>query len=146
MERILSSPTVRCRQTVEPLARDRLLQIEPVVALGVDAGLARMEALLWDQGLANAVLCTHGEMIGQLFAQLTMDEPEVTEPLDWPKGSTWLLQRTEHHVRARHLPPWRSPRRPRLSRSGDARPAARCHLGSSPDTVGGRDEQACSRS
>jgi len=27
------------------------------------------------------------------------------EALDWPKGSTWLLQRTEHHVRARYLPP-----------------------------------------
>ena len=38
VERILCSPTVRCHQTVQPLARDRLLPIEPVAALGVDAG------------------------------------------------------------------------------------------------------------
>jgi hypothetical protein len=30
---------------------------------------------------------------------------EVGEPLRWPKGSTWLLRRTEPHVRARYLPP-----------------------------------------
>src|SRR5215212_7441628 len=35
VERILSSPTLRCYQTVEPLARDRLLRIETVPALGV---------------------------------------------------------------------------------------------------------------
>ena len=35
VERILCSPTLRCRQTVEPLARDRMLRIEPVPALGV---------------------------------------------------------------------------------------------------------------
>jgi hypothetical protein len=51
------------------------------------------------------VLCTHGETIGQLFSQLTMDGLEVGEPLDWPKGSTWLLQRTQLHLRARYLPP-----------------------------------------
>ena len=34
VERILSSPTLRCYQTVEPLARDRLLGIETVPALG----------------------------------------------------------------------------------------------------------------
>jgi broad specificity phosphatase PhoE len=37
VERILSSPATRCLQTVEPLARDRLLQVEEVAALGVDA-------------------------------------------------------------------------------------------------------------
>jgi phosphohistidine phosphatase SixA len=49
IERIMCSPTRRCRQTVEPLARDRL---------------------------------------------------------DWPKGSTWLLERTLHRqVRGRFLAP-----------------------------------------
>ena len=39
--RILTSPTLRCQQTVEPLARDRRLRIEPEVTLGVDADLGR---------------------------------------------------------------------------------------------------------
>jgi broad specificity phosphatase PhoE len=70
VERILCSPTVRCQQTVQPLARDRLLEIEPAAALGVDAHSTEILELFWDRRLANAVLCTHGETIGQLFAQL----------------------------------------------------------------------------
>src|SRR6266567_4600412 len=37
--RILSSPTVRCQQTVQPLAHDRRLPIEPTPALGVAQGI-----------------------------------------------------------------------------------------------------------
>jgi len=45
VERIFSSPAVRCRQTVQPLAHDRLLQIEPAAALGMDAGPTQVRAL-----------------------------------------------------------------------------------------------------
>jgi hypothetical protein len=62
-------------------------------------------SVMWDRRLRNVVLCTRGEAIGQLFTQLTMNRLEVAEPLDWPKGSTWLLQRTQLHLRARYLPP-----------------------------------------
>ena len=105
VERILSSPTVRCRQTVQPLARARGLPIEPIAALGVDTGPAEVRALLGDRRLRNAVLCTHGETIGQLFTQLGRDGWAVGEPLRWPKGSAWLLWHTEDDVRGRYLPP-----------------------------------------
>ena len=106
VERILCSPTVRCHQTVQPLARDRLLRIEDVAALGVDAGPGEVLALFWDQGLQNAVLCTHGETIGRLLGQLVADGLIDAGPLDWPKGSTWLLQRaSQPRVRAHYLAP-----------------------------------------
>jgi len=107
VERILSSPTLRCRETVEPLARDRFLQIEPVEELGVDSGLARMLAMFWDRGLHDAVLCTHGETIGQLLMHLAADGLVAEDPLVWPKGSAWLLQRTNgwRQVRGRFLAP-----------------------------------------
>jgi broad specificity phosphatase PhoE len=106
VERILCSPTLRCHQTVQPLARDRLLRIEDVAALGVDAGPGEVVALFWDQGLQNAVLCTHGETIGRLLGQLVADGLVGAAPLDWPKGSTWLLQRaSQPRVRARYLAP-----------------------------------------
>jgi phosphohistidine phosphatase SixA len=106
IERILCSPTVRCQQTVQPLARDRLLEIEPAAALGVDAHSTEILALFWDRRLANAVLCTHGETIGQLFAQLAADGLVAPEPLHWPKGSTWLLHRTDwRQVHTRYLSP-----------------------------------------
>ena len=54
--RILTSPTLRCQQTVQPLARDRRLRIESEVALGVDADPARVQALLQDPRLQDAVV------------------------------------------------------------------------------------------
>jgi broad specificity phosphatase PhoE len=38
IDRVLSGPTLRCQQTVQPLARDRFLAVEPLAVLGVDAG------------------------------------------------------------------------------------------------------------
>jgi phosphohistidine phosphatase SixA len=95
IERILSSPSLRCVQTVRPLAADRFLEIEPLAALGVGAGLVEVLEVFWDLALRNTVLCTHGETIGRLMEQLAADGLTVTDPLDWPKGSTWLLQRTD---------------------------------------------------
>jgi broad specificity phosphatase PhoE len=95
VERILCSPSLRCIQTVQPLAADRFLEIEPLPALGVDAGPADMLGVFWDRTLRNTVLCTHGETIGELLRRLAADGLTVTDPLDWPKGSTWLLQRTD---------------------------------------------------
>ena len=74
--------------------------------LGVDAGLTEILEPFWDRWLHNAVLCTHGESIGRLFVQLAGHGLVAPEPLQWPKGSTWLLQRTDlREVRARYLSP-----------------------------------------
>lgn len=106
IERILTSPTLRCRQTVEPLTRDRRLRIEPEVTLGVDADLGRVLALLADPRLQDTVVCTHGEVIGQVLTRLVADGLVVDQPLAWPKGSTWLLEGTNRRfTHARSLPP-----------------------------------------
>ena len=106
IERILCSPTLRCYQTVEPLARDRLLRIETEPALGVEAGPAELLALFWDLELRNSVLCTHGEGIGLLLTRVIADVLLADDPLDWPKGSTWLLERIDRRqVRGRYLAP-----------------------------------------
>ena len=106
VERILCSPTVRCQQTVQPLASDRLLRIEPLAALGVDGGPSEILELFWDRQLPNTVLCTHGEMISRLFARLAADGLVGPAPLQWPKGSAWLLHRTDRRqVHARYLSP-----------------------------------------
>ena len=106
VERILCSPTLRCHQTVEPLARDRLLRIETVPALGVGASPAQLLGLFWDLKLRNSVLCTHGEGIGLLLTRLLAGVLVVEDALDWPKGSTWLLERIGGgQVRGRFLAP-----------------------------------------
>ncbi|HKF00030.1 MAG TPA: histidine phosphatase family protein [Actinomycetes bacterium] len=106
VERILCSPAVRCRQTVEPLARNRHLRIEPSAVLDVDADAAGVLETFWDGAVADAVLCTHGETIGRLLEQLTTGGSVLEAPPHWPKGSTWLLQRNgRRRVHARYLPP-----------------------------------------
>jgi phosphohistidine phosphatase SixA len=106
VERILCSPTLRCHQTVEPLAYDRMLEIEDVPALGVDADAGELLELFWNLELRNTVLCTHGEAIGELLTRLLAGILVAEDPLDWPKGSTWLLERTDRRqVRGRFLAP-----------------------------------------
>jgi 8-oxo-dGTP diphosphatase len=106
VDRILSGPTLRCQQTVQPLARDRFLEVEPLAALGVDADPTQPGALFWDRALHNVVLCTHGEVIGRLLGELVAEGLVVEGPLDWPEGSTWLLQRTDQgQVHGRLLAP-----------------------------------------
>jgi 8-oxo-(d)GTP phosphatase len=95
IDRILSSPTLRSQQTVQPLADDRFLEVEPLAALGRDAGPTQLRALFWDRGLHNVVLCTHGEVIGWLLVELVAEGLVAEGPLDWPKGSTWLVQPTD---------------------------------------------------
>jgi broad specificity phosphatase PhoE len=105
--RILSSPTVRCQQTVQPLAHDRYLPIEILPALGVAADPVAVLALLGDDQLRDAVVCTHGEVIAEVLGRLVvMDGLAVNQPLAWPKGSTWLLDGADGRLRSgRYLPP-----------------------------------------
>jgi 8-oxo-dGTP diphosphatase len=93
IRRVLSSPADRCRQTIDPLARQRGLVIEPSEALAVDALGAQVLELLEDPAMHQAVLCTHGEVIGQVFAQLRAFGAELSDQPHWPKGSTWVLGR-----------------------------------------------------
>jgi broad specificity phosphatase PhoE len=90
--RILSSPTVRCQQTVQPLADDRHLRLELLPTLGVAADPAAVVALLGDTQGQDAVVCTHGEVIGEVLLRLAVEGLAVDHPLTWPKGSTWLLE------------------------------------------------------
>jgi phosphohistidine phosphatase SixA len=103
--RILSSPSTRCLQSVQPLAQDRRLPIDSVGALGVAAGPAGILAL-WNRFPFDALMCTHGETIGRLFARLAIGGLVTDAPPQWPKGSTWLLQRAAGAtVRARYMAP-----------------------------------------
>ena len=90
--RLLSSPAERCLQTVEPLA-DRLEHpVETSEALGVDGTGPGVLELLTSPALKDAILCTHGEVIGKVFDELQAAGIELTDQPRWPKGSTWMLE------------------------------------------------------
>jgi phosphohistidine phosphatase SixA len=93
VHRILSSPAGRCLQTVQPLAGLLGLAVEGTEVLGVDATADGVLGLLADPTLRHAVLCTHGELIGQVFDRLLADGLALPGGPRWPKGSTWVLDR-----------------------------------------------------
>jgi broad specificity phosphatase PhoE len=92
--RILSSPTERCRQTVVPLAAERGLAVEDAPALGLGGDRDELLRLLGDPGLDAAVLCTHGEVIQDLFGRLLAEGPPPFDEPRWAKGSVWVLDGT----------------------------------------------------
>jgi len=93
--RVLTSPYVRCRQSIEPLARALDLPVEERVGLAEGAGEAEIRALVAELAGTTAVLCTHGDVLGLLLGE----EPE--------KGSTWVVAADADGGLARreYLPP-----------------------------------------
>ena len=95
--RILSSPYLRCTQTVEPLAAARGLPVEASDDLAEGSGrvaLRRVRSLL--EGTGAIVMCTHGDVVEEVLDGLGVRRSEETE-----KGATWVLGPGE----TRCLPP-----------------------------------------
>jgi 8-oxo-dGTP diphosphatase len=104
--RILSSPYVRCVQTVQPLADDLGLKVEEVDELAEGAGLAalRLVRSLADRPIA---LCTHGDVIPEVLVALAdEDRLDLGPAPHQAKGSTWVLEnRRGQFVKASYIPP-----------------------------------------
>jgi 8-oxo-(d)GTP phosphatase len=75
--RILSSPYVRCVESVAPLAAARGLEVETTDALA--EGTSARDVLALVENGDPVVLCTHGDVIEELLGE------------ESPKGSTWVL-------------------------------------------------------
>lgn len=89
--RIISSPYVRCRQTVDPLAARLRLPVELSDALAEGAPLSDTRALLSKVGDETAVLATHGDVIGWLLDDLARSGVVLGDD-QLEKGSTWILE------------------------------------------------------
>ncbi len=104
--RILSSPYVRCIQTVEPLAEKRSLEVEVRSELAEGAPIDDAIALLRHMAGTNAVFCTHGDIIPAVLDTLAdKDRVELPENYDCAKGSVWVIEEGEGRaLSARYLP------------------------------------------
>jgi len=106
IDRVLSSPALRCRQTVCPVAARSRLPIEDCDLLRIGADAAALAAFIHSRAVDRAVLCTHGELLAELIPVLIAEGAVATDPLLWPKGATWILHGTVGApLRARFLPP-----------------------------------------
>jgi phosphohistidine phosphatase SixA len=108
VQRILSSPSMRCRQTVVPLARELSLDVEPCWQLGGTVELEHPLRLLSDDETASAVLCTHRETLQLLFAHLAEVEAAPADRVSpMSMAAAWILYGTVGRdvVRLEYLPP-----------------------------------------
>ena len=90
--RILSSPYVRCMQTVEPLAEKYQLSIEESDAFAEGADGDAAYRLLLDLDAHDGVACSHGDVIPDLLQRLVADGMETDGPLLDHKGSAWIIE------------------------------------------------------
>lgn len=98
VERIVSSPAVRCIQTVEPLARARDLQVGVHDALWEGQELEPALELLFMAAEAGGhhVLCSHGDLIPWIMGTLrSTGVPTDGRKQGCAKGSFWELS-VEH--------------------------------------------------
>jgi len=103
--RVLSSPALRCRQTVVPLARELSVDVEPCWQLRGTVELEQVLQFLSDEETASAVLCVHRETLQMLLAHLAEVE---AAPTDSPMSmaAAWILYGTVGRdvVRLEYLP------------------------------------------
>ena len=76
---VLTSPAVRCRQTVEPLAGTLGLPVVERQELAEGSTVEDVLGLVSSLNGETAVLCTHGDVVGEVLGE------------ESKKGSTWVL-------------------------------------------------------
>lgn len=103
---VVSSPSVRCVQTVEPLATKLGLPVEPDARLAEGSDQEAALDLLLDLDARHGVACSHGDLIPPLLRRLVEMGMSVEGPLLGQKGSVWTI-RTERGrpVEGRYTPP-----------------------------------------
>jgi phosphohistidine phosphatase SixA len=107
IRRVLSSPAVRCVETVRPLAEKLGVRVETTEVLQEGAPLEKASELLTKvaRKKGDSVLCAHGDLIPALIEAVAREGTE-TGPVQWAKGSIWKLEWGHERFRsAAYLPP-----------------------------------------
>lgn len=90
--RLISSPYLRCVQTLEPLAAAlaQPIEIDERLAEGNDfRGTLELLSAIPD----GSVLCSHGDVIPETIAALERRGCRFVTAPDWRKASVWVLSR-----------------------------------------------------
>lgn len=103
-QRLLSSPYLRCVETLGPLAAATGLEVEEEEDLAEGTGRAAV-SLLRSLAGEQAALCTHGDIVPEVLeALVATDAMSLLSERKWAKGGTWVLEdKAGRFVRARYL-------------------------------------------
>lgn len=104
--RVLSSPAVRCVETVRPLAEARGRAVEETEGLFEGSGPGPAHELVRSVAGDPIVLCTHGDVIELLLDDLAGHGVRLPEGLLLKKGSVWVLTVEGGRIASgRYVPP-----------------------------------------
>jgi 8-oxo-dGTP diphosphatase len=108
VRRILSSPAVRCVQTVQPLSESVERPVRERVEL-LEGADTQMALVLLDDAArrkGDSVLCCHGDLIPELVWSLAAKGARLDGTHRWEKGSIWVLEWDGHRcIGGHYLPP-----------------------------------------
>jgi 8-oxo-dGTP diphosphatase len=105
VERVLSSPYLRCRQTLEPLAARIGVAIADDPRLAEGTPIAEALALITAAG-PPAAMCTHGDLVVGLVDHLIERRLVTPTETGGSKASTWKLEIEKGEITsAQYLPP-----------------------------------------
>ncbi len=106
--RIVTSDFQRCLQSAKPLANAIRVHIETDRRLRVGGSPEDVLKLVREMKGEAAVVITHGEVIGPVIGLLAANGVPLDGPMEWKKGSMWVLDATKGKIRsARYVPPTR---------------------------------------
>ncbi|HEY6532609.1 MAG TPA: phosphoglycerate mutase family protein [Acidimicrobiales bacterium] len=104
--RMVSSPYVRCLQTLEPAADRFGLTVEADERLAEGADPDEALELVLSLDPVNGVACSHGDVIPALLDRLAAMGMQTKGPLLHQKGSVWTIETDDGRpVRGRYRPP-----------------------------------------
>jgi 8-oxo-dGTP diphosphatase len=100
IQRVLSSPAVRCIDTVTGLAKRVGVPVDlaPELLEGADRTRAYRLARSVINRPGDSVLCAHGDLVPEILRAMARGGTHFEEPLRWPKGSVWVLECSGRHV------------------------------------------------
>jgi 8-oxo-dGTP diphosphatase len=95
--RLLSSPAVRCRQSLAPASEQLWVPIEPIDVLAADAPVDPLLRLLASPEVQGAALCTHGETLRALSSAWEPEWRSLTgsrapDLSGTRKGESWVVE------------------------------------------------------
>ncbi len=92
---LISSPAVRCMQTLEPLSKATKIKIVTDQRLFENGDVVEMIELLED-ARDSTVISSHGDMIPEAIKLLQRRGMEIGSKPDWRKASIWVVERTKN--------------------------------------------------
>lgn len=92
IERLVSSPYVRCTQTLEPLGEMLGIPVEEHPALAEGGGMASTMRLIEELSGTNVALSSHGDVIPSAIFRLAEAGTSLSHPIYFcKKGSIWAV-------------------------------------------------------